>query len=136
MVRPVRIFAQTAFWALGGLALVLPGCSPASNKTVALSASNFEDVVLAKKGLVLVDFWDDGCPPCRAMDPVIRSLAVDFEGKAVVGKLHIGDHPEIARKYGIQVVPTFVVFKGGEVVRRIEGAAPKQYLRDLLGALQ
>jgi thioredoxin 1 len=135
MVRPVRIFAQIAFWALVGLALVLPGCSPA-NKTVALSPSNFEDVVLASKGPVLVDFWDDGCPPCRAMDPIIRSLAVEFEGKAVVGKLHIGDHPDIARKYGIQAVPTFVVFKDGEVKKRIEGAAPKQYLRDLLGALQ
>jgi thioredoxin 1 len=117
------------------LALVLPGCSPA-NKTVALSPSNFVDVVLASKGPVLVDFWDDGCPPCRAMDPIIRSLAVEFEGKAVVGKLHIGDHPDIARKYGIQAVPTFVVFKDGEVKKRIEGAAPKQYLRDLLGALQ
>src|SRR5437870_4469393 len=92
--------------------LFLPGCS-GENKTVTLTTNNFEETVLKSTKPVLVDFWFATCPPCREMEPIIRELAADVEGKAVVAKLNKDDYPEIADRFDVDVYPTFLIFKDG-----------------------
>ena len=70
------------------------------------------------------------------MPPAIRDLAAEFEGRAIVGKVKLNDYPEIVEKYGVEAFPTYLVFKAGEIKHRFKGMRPKQYLRDLLGAMQ
>ena len=117
-------------------AFVLPGCESAPSKTVRLTSSNFEDKVLKSKKLVLVDFWAEWCAPCKAMDPVIKSIASEFEGKFVIGQVNVDDDPGIAEQYGISGIPTFLVFKDGVLKHRITGSVPRQTLTDVLLAMQ
>ncbi|MFK7769412.1 MAG: thioredoxin family protein [Mariniblastus sp.] len=66
------------------------------------------------------------------MGPVIDELATDNDGKAIVGKVNVGDHMELAVKYGISAVPTLLVFKGGEVVERMQGFKDKAELQSVI----
>jgi len=118
-------------------ALLLPGCSrKESSKAMTLTAGNFEAEVLHSKKPVLVDFWAEWCGPCMMMDPVIKELAAECYGKAVVGKVNVDDHPAISKKYGITEIPTFLVFKDGELTRTIVGTKSKDYLKNVLQVLQ
>ena len=117
-------------------ALFLPGCDSGPSKAVGLTSGNFEEKVLKSKKPVLVDFWAEWCGPCKTMDPVIKSLAAEFEGKVVFGKLNVDDYPEIQQKYGINGIPTFLVFKDGELKHRVMGVVSKQTLSDVLLAMQ
>ena len=104
-----------------------------TTKTVTtLTAENFDQQVLQSELPVLVDFWAPWCGPCRMVGPAVEELAVEFEGQAVVGKLNVDDHPEIAAKYGIQGIPALLYFRGGEVVAEQVGAVPKKMLEDKL----
>jgi thioredoxin 1 len=134
--RSIVRFGKTVFLAGVLTTLVMPGCSSEAGKAVTLTTRNFEEIVLSSKQPVLVDFWADWCGPCRSMDPVIKDLASEFEGRAVVAKLNVDDYKEIAERYGIDVLPTYLVFKAGEPRHRVMGVKPKQYMRDLLGAMQ
>lgn len=93
-----------------------------------LTDQNFEEQVLKSDKPVLVDFWAQWCGPCLAIAPAIEELSKEFDGKAVVGKLDVDSNPEVAMKYGIRNIPTLLVFKGGEVVDKQVGAAPKSAL--------
>jgi thioredoxin 1 len=90
--------------------------------------ANFEEVVLHSDKLVLVDFWAEWCGPCRIVGPVVEELSHDYEGKLVVTKLDVDSNPETAVKFGIRNIPTILFFKGGEIVDRHVGAAPKATL--------
>jgi thioredoxin 1 len=76
----------------------------------------------------LVDFWAEWCGPCRMVGPIVEELANDYSEKAVVGKLNVDEHGEIAERFGIRNIPTLLVFKGGEVVDKQVGVAPKSVL--------
>lgn len=93
-----------------------------------LTDQNFEEQVLNSDKPVLVDFWAEWCGPCLQIAPMIEELANDFEGKAVVGKMNVDNNPETPGKYGIRNIPTLLIFKGGEVVDKQVGAAPKSTL--------
>jgi thioredoxin 1 len=134
--RVVIRFGNIFFLAGAVAALVLPGCSSETDKAITLTTSNFQEIVLKSKQPVLVDFWAEWCGPCKEMDPIIRGLAAEFEGRAVVAKLNIDDYPEIVDRYEVEGFPTYLVFKAGELKHRVKGVRPKQYLRDLLGAMQ
>jgi thioredoxin 1 len=118
--------------------IVLPGCSESSgpSKTVRLTSSNFESMVLKSKKPVLVDFWAVWCGPCRAMDPVIKSIASEYEGRFVVGQLNVDENRDIQEQYGIDAIPAFLIFKDGALKQRVMGVVPRRTLTDVLLALQ
>ena len=74
---------------------------------------------------VLVDFWAEWCVPCKMLTPIVEEVAKDFEGKIKVGKLNVDEAPESSGKFGIQSIPTLMVFKGGEAVKSNIGVVPK-----------
>jgi thioredoxin 1 len=95
---------------------------------IEVNDTNFEELVLLSDKPVLVDFWAEWCGPCRMVGPVVEELSHDYEGKLVVTKLDVDSNPETAMKFGIRNIPTILFFKGGEVVDKHVGAAPKATL--------
>ena len=78
-----------------------------------ISSKNFEEEVLNSRVPVLVDFWASWCGPCKMMSPVVEEIANEMEGKAKVCKVNVDDEQELAIKYGIMSIPTFLIFKEG-----------------------
>ena len=77
----------------------------------------------------LVDFWAPWCGPCRMIAPVVEELATENAGKLKVVKVNIDESPNVASSYGVNSIPTLVIFKGGEVVDRFVGVQPKKRLQ-------
>jgi len=100
-----------------------------------LNDENFEEEVLNKEGLFLVDFWSPACAPCQKMSLVLDNVAKELEGKVGFGKLSIFEGPKIAKKYKIPATPTIIIFKNGEVIERAVGLRSEQVLIDKLNSL-
>lgn len=96
-----------------------------------ITAENFEQEVLRSEKPVLIDFYADWCGPCKMMAPVIEEVAEEVPD-VKVGKLNIDNELEIAQKYGVMSIPTLIVFKNGEAVKRDLGAKPKKAVLDML----
>lgn len=101
---------------------------------IELTTNNWEEKVMNSDKPVLVDFWAEWCGPCRMVGPIVEELSGEYEGKALIGKVNVDEHQEIAGKYGIRNIPTLLVFKNGEVVDKQVGAAPKKALAEKLEA--
>jgi thioredoxin 1 len=91
---------------------------------ITLSDVNFTESV-KKYPLLIVDFWAAWCGPCRMVSPVIDQLASELAGKTAFGKLNVGENPNISNAFGIQSIPTTIVFRNGQAVERIMGAMTK-----------
>ena len=87
---------------------------------VQLGTDSFDEA-LRTDHPVVVDFWAEWCPPCRVLGPEIDALAETLGDSATVAKVDIEAHPELAERYGIQSIPTVLIFSGGEVVQRFVG---------------
>ncbi len=94
-------------------------------------ASFVEDVLQADKP-VIVDFWAEWCGPCRMVAPILDEIAGENADKISVVKLNVDENPQTAASYGVVSIPTLNVYQGGQVVKQIVGAKPKQaLLKDL-----
>lgn len=103
--------------------------------TIQFTDENFEQEVLQSDQPVLVDFWAEWCPPCRALGPVIDQVADQLQGEAKVGKLNVDHNKETAARYNVSSIPTVLVFNGGEVVETIVGLNAKEKYLDALNTV-
>jgi thioredoxin 1 len=104
-----------------------------SENVTELTETTFDEVVNSSAEPVVVDFWAEWCGPCKMVAPILDEIAVEQEGKLKVAKLNVDDVPAIAQRFGVMSIPTMLVFKDGEVDKRIVGAKPKAQLIDELG---
>ncbi len=88
----------------------------------------FQAEVLNAELPVLIDFTAGWCQPCKMIDPIVRQLAQDWDGKAKIFKLDADENPNILMRYGVMGIPTLMLFKHGEVKERITGYQPKEKL--------
>jgi thioredoxin 1 len=100
-----------------------------------VSDSTFDSEVLQSTSPVVVDFWAEWCGPCRMIAPALEELAAgSLNGKVKIVKLNVDENPKTAAKYGIQSIPTLMIFKNGELASRQVGAAPNQKLEQWITA--
>jgi thioredoxin 1 len=97
----------------------------ASEKIVKISDDNFENEVLKSDQPVLVDFWAEWCGPCRMVAPVLDQIADEMDGKVRIAKLNVDENQKIAYQFQVSSIPTFILFKNGQVADRTMGAMPK-----------
>ena len=103
--------------------------------TKEFTADNFESEVIQSAHPALVDFWAEWCGPCRQIAPAVDEVAAEYEGRAVVGKVNIDHHPDIASQYGIRSIPNLLIFSDGKVQQQIVGAVGKGELSEAINKL-
>jgi thioredoxin 1 len=94
--------------------------------------ANFQREVLDSDKPVLVDFWAVWCGPCKAVAPLVEEIAREYGTKIKVGKLDVGENPDVPLQYSVRNIPTLLVFKEGRVVEQIVGTVPKGNLVKML----
>ena len=99
---------------------------------ITLTNANFEAEVLKSDLPVLVDFWASWCGPCKMLSPIIAEIAEEYDGKVKVGKVNVDDEPALANMFGIESIPTVMVFKGGKLVNQSLGYRPKEQIVAML----
>jgi thioredoxin 1 len=101
-------------------------------KAIRLTDKTFDREVMSADLPVLVDFWASWCPPCKMVEPVMDELAAEYDGRLRVAKLQVDQNPKMRNRYGIAGVPTFVLFRGGEISQQRTGAQSKKQLMRMI----
>ena len=96
-------------------------------EVIAVDSASFESVHRAN-GVVLIDFWAEWCPTCKMLAPVLAELATEYAGRLTVAAVDVDLSPEPAEQYAVVTVPTMLLFRDGELTRRIVGAQSKAAL--------
>lgn len=95
---------------------------------VILTEDNFKNEIAS--GVVLVDFFATWCGPCKMLAPVVEELSTEYEGKAKIAKLDVDQASHVAGEFGVQSIPTIIIFKDGQEVDRMIGFQGKEVLKD------
>ena len=96
------------------------------------TSENFEKEVLQSEKTVLIDFWATWCGPCRLLSPIVDEIENEASTQVKVGKINVDDEQDLAVKFGIMSIPTLVVMKNGQEVKRLIGVHPKQTILDAI----
>ena len=102
------------------------------SKPIHINNQNFESEVIQSEIPVVVDFWATWCGPCLMVAPVLEELANEYENRIKVCKLDVDNNRETAGAYGIQSIPTIMIFKEGKMVDRLIGAVPKSEFKKMI----
>ena len=97
--------------------------------------NNFTDEVIKSDIPVMIDFYAEWCGPCRMMSPIVEEFAKNYEGKVKIGKINVDEESNLAMRFGVQSIPSFIFIKDGKVIERITGAMPKPILGNYLDEL-
>ena len=92
------------------------------------SDANFQKEVIENEQLTVIDLWAEWSGPSKLMTPIVEELSTEFEGRAVIGRLNVDDNPEVSMHFRVRGLPTFLIFKNGELKDRITGVQTKQFL--------
>ena len=104
---------------------------PSGGATLSVSDANFDQEVLKSAEPVVVDFFAEWCGPCKAMAPALDAVATELKGKVKVAKIDVDQSPAVTQKYGIQAMPTMMIFKDGKkVAERVGALTQKKQLQD------
>lgn len=99
---------------------------------ITVSKNNFDEEVIKSTKTVLVDFWASWCMPCKMMLPVVEAVAKEIGDDVKIAKINVDEEPELASRYGIMSIPTFLVFKNGNVTNMTVGMQDKQEILKLI----
>ncbi len=98
-----------------------------------LNADNFNTTIT--DGVTLVDFWAPWCAPCKMQGPILKQVAKSIDGRAKIAKLNVDGAGGVAGRFGVQAIPTLLLFKDGNEIRRFVGVKPKEILIDAISSV-
>ena len=101
-------------------------------QAVEFTEQGFDTDVLQSSQPVLVDFWATWCGPCRQIAPLIDELAGKYEGSVRIGKVNVEEQPELAGRFGINAIPTLILFKDGQIIEQFQGIPARARLEAAL----
>lgn len=99
------------------------------NPVILIDEAHFAEAVGTHPRLV-IDFWAEWCGPCRMVSPVIEELASEFKDKVTFGKCNTDENPRAAARFGIEAIPTLLIFSQGKMIERVIGAYPRDALKE------
>jgi thioredoxin len=100
---------------------------------VELAETGFDGYLRGAELPVMVDFWASSCRPCSAVSPILEAIAREHEEESLLGKVNVGELPGLAARFGVESIPTMIVFRDSEPVTSIVGVMPKRYIETELG---
>ncbi len=104
-----------------------------SDNVITLTDTSFDELINSSDVPVVVDLWAEWCGPCKMIAPTLAEIATEQAGAIKIAKLNIDENPQIPQRYGVMSIPTMLVFRNGELEKRIVGAKPKASLLQEFG---